>query len=108
MYIGELEIIGSGQICFVFHEKTCMKKKTSQREENSGYPQEFRLSVKNTTIKFNKYVVNQKLEYFGDISFRELSGRIKVVDYKIRFVPSYGKVFVFTLTIFVLGETQLD
>ena len=65
-------------------------------------------TVEKYAIKLNKYDVNQKLEHFDDISFRELSGRIKVVDYKIRFVPSYGKVFVFTLTIFVLGETQLD
>jgi hypothetical protein len=63
---------------------------------------------KNTTIKLNKYVVNQKIEHFDDISFKELDDRIKVVAYKIRFVPSYGKVFVFTLTIFVLGETLLD
>jgi hypothetical protein len=42
-----------------------------------------------------KYVVNQKLELFDDISFKELYGRIKVVAYKIRFVPSYDKVFVF-------------
>jgi hypothetical protein len=32
--------------------------------------------LKNTTIKLSKYVVNQKLEHVGDISFRELSGRI--------------------------------
>jgi hypothetical protein len=32
--------------------------------------------LKNTIIKLSKYVVNQKLEHVGDISFRELSGRI--------------------------------
>jgi uncharacterized protein (UPF0210 family) len=43
---------------------------------------------KNTTIKLNKYVVNKKIEHFDDISFKELDDRIKVVAYKIRFVPS--------------------
>jgi hypothetical protein len=54
---------------------------------------------KNTTIKLNKYVVNKKIEHFDDISFKELDDRIKVVAYKIRFVPSYDKVFVFRLAI---------
>ena len=76
-----------------------MKKETSQREENSGYPYECRLFVEKYAIKLNKYDVNQKLEHFDDISFRELSGRIKVVVYKIRFVPSCDKVFVFRLAI---------
>jgi hypothetical protein len=31
------------------------------------------------STKHNKYVVNQKLEHFDDISFRELYGRIRVV-----------------------------
>jgi hypothetical protein len=34
--------------------------------------------LKNTTTKYEKYVVNQKLEHVDDISFRELFGRIKV------------------------------
>jgi hypothetical protein len=54
---------------------------------------------KNTTIKLNKYVVNKKIEHFDDISFKELDDRIKVVAYKIRFVASYDKVFVFRLAI---------
>jgi hypothetical protein len=34
----------------------------------------------NMSTKHNKYVVNQKLEHFDDISFRELYGRwIRVV-----------------------------
>jgi TfoX/Sxy family transcriptional regulator of competence genes len=31
------------------------------------------------SAKHNKYVVNQKLEHFDDISFRELFGRISGV-----------------------------
>ena len=33
--------------------------------------------LKNTSIKHNKYVVNQTLEHVDDISFRELFGRIR-------------------------------
>jgi hypothetical protein len=35
--------------------------------------------LKNTSIKDDKYVVNQKLEHVDDISFRDLFGRIRVV-----------------------------
>jgi hypothetical protein len=41
--------------------------------------------LKNTSTKHSKYVVNQKLDHFDDISFRELFGQIRVVLYKIRF-----------------------
>jgi hypothetical protein len=34
--------------------------------------------LKNTPTKHSKYVVNQKLKYFDDISIRELLGRIRV------------------------------
>ena len=34
--------------------------------------------LKNTPTKDNKYVVNQKVEHVGDITFRELFGRISV------------------------------
>jgi len=37
------------------------------------------------SIKQSKYVGNQKLEHFDDISFRELFGRIRVGFYKISF-----------------------
>ena len=84
------------------------KKKQVREKKTAGTYRNPDCLLKNTTIKFNKYVVNQKLEHFGDISFGKLSGRIKFVDYKIRSVPSYDKIFVFTLAIFVLGETQLD
>jgi len=75
-----------------------MKKETSKKK-TPGTHRNADCLLKNTPIKLNKYVVNQKLEHFDDISFRELSGRIKVVVYKIRFVPSYDKVFVFRLAI---------
>ena len=39
-----------------------------------------------------------------DISFRELFGRIRVFSYKIRYVPSYDKVFVPTLYSHALHE----
>jgi hypothetical protein len=73
--------------------KQVREKKTAGTHRNADY------LLKNTTMKLNKYVVNQKLELFDDISFKELYGRIKVVAYKIRFVPSYDKVFVFRLAI---------
>jgi hypothetical protein len=48
------------------------------------------LSLNNSSLstKYNKYVVNQKLEHVVDISFRELFGRIRVVFNKIRSVSS--------------------
>jgi hypothetical protein len=42
--------------------------------------------LKKTPIKHNKYAVNQKLKHFDDI--RVVIGRIGVVFYKIRYVPS--------------------
>ena len=45
--------------------------------------------LKNTSTKYNKYVVNQKLEHIDDISFRELFGRIRVFYfYKIMSLPT--------------------
>ena len=34
--------------------------------------------LKNTSIKHNQYIVNHKLDYIDDISFRERFGRIGV------------------------------
>jgi hypothetical protein len=36
-----------------------------------------------------KCVFNEKLEYVDDFSFRALFGRIRVVIYKVKYVPSY-------------------
>jgi hypothetical protein len=36
---------------FVFHEMACMKKETSQKEENNGYPYKCRLSVEKYDYK---------------------------------------------------------
>jgi hypothetical protein len=46
--------------------------------------------LKNTSTKYNKYAVNQKLEHVDDISFRELFGSVFsfFFFYKIRSVPS--------------------
>jgi hypothetical protein len=44
--------------------------------------------LKNTSTKYNKYGVNHKHEHVDDISFIELFGRIRVVFFKIRSVPS--------------------
>ena len=55
--------------------------------------------LKNMSTKDNKYVVNQQLGHVDDNSFRELFGRIRVVLYKIRSVPSQHKVFVSTYAI---------
>ena len=48
--------------------------------------------------KHNKYVVNQKLEHFDDISFSNA---------KLNAIPSEDKAFVSTLAI-IFHETQLD
>jgi hypothetical protein len=37
-----------------------------------------KLLLKNTPNKHNKYVINQKLKHFDDISFREMFGRSRV------------------------------
>ena len=65
-------------------------KGTSRREkEHSLYSWVCRLfAEKKTSNKYNKYGVNQKHEHVDDISFRELFGRIRVVFFKIRSVPS--------------------
>jgi hypothetical protein len=39
-------------------------------------PKKMQTDLKNMPIKHNKYVVNQKLKYFDDISCRELYSRI--------------------------------
>jgi hypothetical protein len=42
--------------------------------------------LKNIPTKHRKYVVNQKLEHFEDISFRELFGRIKSGNFTFRYI----------------------
>ena len=64
-------------------------KGTSRREGTFGTHRNVDCLLKNTSIKHKKYVVNQKLKYFDDISFTELYGRILVSFYKMRFFFSF-------------------
>jgi hypothetical protein len=41
--------------------------------------------LKNTTMKHNKYVINQIRKHFDDVSFNELFVGITFVNHKIRF-----------------------
>jgi hypothetical protein len=53
--------------------------------------------LKNRSTKHSKYVINQKLEYVGDISFRELFGRIGFCLFVCLFLFVCCKIrFVFT------------
>ena len=51
--------------------------------------------LKNTSIKHNKYVVNQKLEHVDDISFRQLFSRIRLFYTQYdRSLPSARHVYL--------------
>jgi hypothetical protein len=52
--------------------------------------------LENTSIKHNKYVVNQRFEHVDDISFREFFGRIRVV------FPFLAQVHVYVSTLAIL------
>ena len=65
--------------------RPCMKSASYQERNKSARrgpqfaPYVCRLSVKNTSTKHSKYVINQKLEHVDDIRSRELFGRIRVI-----------------------------
>jgi hypothetical protein len=86
-----------------------IKKQVSKKRSPFGTHRNADCLLKNTFTKQNKYVVNQHLEHFGDISVRELFGRIGVGFFLhiLRFVPSIDKVFVSTFAIHFY-KTQLD
>jgi TfoX/Sxy family transcriptional regulator of competence genes len=56
------------------------------------------------SIKHNKYVVDQKLEYVDDISYRELFGRWFFFAKEKKICPFLAQGFVSTLTI-LFGPT---
>jgi hypothetical protein len=62
--------------------------KTKRTTTFTVKPLYFDCPLENTSTKQNKYVVNQKLEHVDDISSRELFGKIRVVAYKVKCVPS--------------------
>jgi hypothetical protein len=55
-----------------------IKEQVSKERSPFGTHRNADCLLKNTFTKQNKYVVNQHLEHFGDISVRELFGRIGV------------------------------
>ena len=104
IYITENEIRGQGQLLFVFLEKSLyevniirINEQVDEKRSTVHTQRNADCLLENTN---NKYVINKKiLVHFNDISFRECFGRIRVVFYKIRCVPSWHKVFVTTLAI---------
>ena len=64
--------------------------------------------LKNTSTKENKYVVNQNLEHFDDISFRELFGRIRVVFFKQSKICPFLAQGICIYVGHSFYETQLD
>jgi hypothetical protein len=56
------------EVCLIqIHKQIGKKRSTEDIHGNADCP------LKNTPTKQNKYVINQKLEQFNDISFREQS-----------------------------------
>jgi hypothetical protein len=75
----------------IFVYEVCLiriKEQVGEKRSTVGTHRYADCLLKNTYTKYNKYVVNQKLEHVEDISFREHFGRIRVVFYKIRSVSS--------------------
>ena len=82
-------------------EQVVEKGSTVSSHRNAEY------MLTSTSTKHTKYVVNQKLKHFDDISFREPFGRIRVVFYKIRCVHSENKEFVSTWAIGLIRLIRL-
>ena len=59
--------------------------------------------LKTTYIKHNKYVVNQKLEYYDDISFRELNGKIIVIFLQNKICPFLRQVIGIYIVRIIFG-----
>ena len=94
VYIEEMEIKGSVYLLFVFLEKpmyeVCLiriKNQVREKKSTIGTHKNTDSLLKYTSTKHYKYDVNQKLGHF--YQFRELFGQIRMLLYKIRFVPSY-------------------
>ena len=73
-----------------FLRNPCMKSASSKSAGRGAQcaPIGMPTLLKNTSTKYSKYVVSQNIEHVDDNRFRELFGRIRVLCYKIRYVPS--------------------
>jgi hypothetical protein len=85
-----------GLASFVFLEKPLYEVYIIQIKEQVGEKRSTICShryvdclLENTSRRHSKCVFNETLGHVDDFSFRERFGRIRVVIYKVKYVPSY-------------------
>ena len=64
-----------------------IKKQVDKKRDTIGSDWNTDSLLKNTSSKRNKYVVNQENKHLDNISFREFFVWIRVILYKVGFIP---------------------